>query len=140
MQGDREVSTSVLVLSRLSEKTSGGTTSSSLTVWPLVHCTREQERRAWSFPALIPFYGDEWFNRTWGEFLTLAKGSRDGASSSTNNLWKSFYQEQGPSHSRWSFLFLVSHGRRPSIRVGLPGKPHPVQGQIISSIQPLGLW
>ncbi len=112
-QGDQEVTTSVLILSSLSEKTSGGTTSSSLTVWPLVHCTREQEQRAWSFPALIPFYGDEWFNRTWGEFLTLAKGSTDGASSTTNILWKSFYREQRLGLSRWSFLFLVSHRETP---------------------------
>ncbi len=112
-QGDQEVTTSVLILSRLSEKTSGSATSRSLTVWPLVHCTREQERRTWSFPALIPFYGDEGFNRTWGEFLTLAKGSRDGASSTTNILWKSFYREQGPGLSRWSFLFLVSHRETP---------------------------
>lgn len=112
--GEHEKTTSVLVLNRLTEKTSGTTTTSrSLTVWPLVHCTREQEKRTWSFPALIPFYGDEGFNRTWGDLLTLARGSRDGSSSCTNILWKSFYQEQEPGRSRWSLLFLVSHRETP---------------------------
>lgn len=112
--GDMERVTSILVLNRLTERTTtDGAVSRSFTLWPLVHLSRDKERYAWYFPAVIPFYHDEGFLKTWGECLTLAQGSSDGTSSRTSILWGSFLHEKDRDSSRWSLLFLAMHGVSP---------------------------
>lgn len=112
--GNEEQVTSVLILNRLTERSApDGTRSRSFTLWPLVHLAREQDRSAWYFPAIIPFYHDEVFLKTWGECLTLAQGSSDEISSRLSILWDSFLWEKGPDTSRWSLLFLAMHKTTP---------------------------
>ena len=111
---DQERVTSVLILNRLTEKTDEeGTISGSFTLWPLIHLSREQEKRSWYFPALLPFYTDEGFFKTWGECLTLARGSSDDSSAGVNLLWKSFFWDRKPGMTHWSLLFLVMHRTTP---------------------------
>lgn len=113
--GTEETTTSILILNRATDKTApDGKTSRWLTVWPLVHATRDGEDRTWQFPALIPLYTDEGFCRTWGEFLTLARGSSDERTSRVDILWKSFFWESGPDMTRWSLLFLASRRTTPA--------------------------
>jgi hypothetical protein len=112
--GEMEKVTSVLILNRLVVTTdTHGKTSQRLTLWPLGHFLSEEEKIAWFFPAFIPFFSDDGFNQTWGEFLTLAQGFSDEKHSQINILWKSFFWDKDINMSRWSLLFLASQKTTP---------------------------
>lgn len=112
--GEQERVTSVLILNRLTEKTTrDGIMSGSLTIWPLAHFSRHDGQRAWYAPAVLPFYSLEGFDNTWGEILTLARGSTAEGSARVSILWRSLYWERDAGTTRWSFLFLASRSSSP---------------------------
>lgn len=110
MDGPTEERTkSILILNRFTNTSMPGPRSSGkLTVWPLFHATWDERGYTWSFPAVIPLYGDACFDATWGAMLTLAQFSREGASSRVNILWKTLFWEHDDKASRWWLSCLVS--------------------------------
>lgn len=126
-----KTASSVLILNRYTT-TRGpeGVRSRSLTLWPLFHFSRDGTRSRWFFPAIVPLFHDEPFMSSWGEVLTLAKGSSGPEGVEWDILWKTLSVKTSPAYSRWWFSFLVSHeqtlrGRRWGFLGGLIGTPRP---------------
>ncbi|MGC9323831.1 MAG: hypothetical protein ACP5G0_03685 [Desulfomonilia bacterium] len=102
--------TSILLINRKSRKTGpDDDISERLTVFPLLYRKHVNGHTQWFFPCIIPLFWDDGFVRNWAPLLTLARGTRNETSSTTDILWRTFHLEKNGEVISWSLSFLASY-------------------------------